>query len=176
MRNVVLYIALSLDGYIADEKGGIDWLGGQESDAPEDDSYHDFIAGIDTVIMGHTTYQQIVTELSPEIWPYKGLETFVLTRQPQQNASQVTFVNQPADHLVETLKQEHGRSIWICGGANVVTQLLKKDMIDEFHLTIIPTLLGGGTRLFAGHGTEIPLRLLSSSSKNGMVSCIYRRR
>ena len=63
MRKIVLFIAMSLDGYIADTDGGVDWLAGQEDDAAEsDDSYAEFVNSVDTVIMGWKTYHQIVTE------------------------------------------------------------------------------------------------------------------
>ena len=66
MREVVLFIAMSLDGYIADEQGGVEWLRGQDPGAADPDSYADFIRDVDTVVMGWNTYHQIMTELSPE--------------------------------------------------------------------------------------------------------------
>ncbi len=68
MRKIVLFIAMSLDGYIADTDGKVDWLVGQDSDVEGDDSYADFVNNVDTVIMGWTTYHQIVTDLSPGEW------------------------------------------------------------------------------------------------------------
>ncbi len=77
MRKIVLFIAMSLDGYIADINGKVDWLAGQDSDVENDDSYADFVKNIDTVIMGWTTYHQIVTELSPGQWVYDNLQSYV---------------------------------------------------------------------------------------------------
>ena len=71
MRKVVLYVAMSLDGYIADKDGKVDWLAGQEDNAETADSYADFEKTTDTVIMGWTTYRQVTTELSPEQWVYE---------------------------------------------------------------------------------------------------------
>lgn len=81
MSKVVLYIAMSLDGFIAKEDGDVAWLEGQETGQPELGSYPEFIQTVDTVILGYTTYQQIVEELSPNEWPYKGKQTYVLTHK-----------------------------------------------------------------------------------------------
>ena len=73
MRKVVLYIAMSLDGYIADSTGKVDWLNGHGSEEENVDTYSAFIRDVDTVIMGWNTYDQVTTELSPDEWVYKGL-------------------------------------------------------------------------------------------------------
>lgn len=72
MRKVILYIAMSIDGYIADEKGGVDWLAGDGSDKDNQGSFPRFIETVDIVILGYKTYYQIVTELSPDSWAYLG--------------------------------------------------------------------------------------------------------
>lgn len=74
MREISLFIAMSLDGYIADSRGGVDWLTGQKEDGEMIDTYSLFIRDVDTVLMGWNTYHQIVTELSPEQWIYEGLK------------------------------------------------------------------------------------------------------
>lgn len=81
MRNVVLFIAMSLDGYIADGNGRVDWLMGQDEDAETADSYMDFVKTIDTVIMGWKTYHQVTTELSPGEWVYENLQSYVITHR-----------------------------------------------------------------------------------------------
>ena len=62
------------------------------------------------------------------------------------------------------------------GGASIVKPLIAADLIDEYHLTIIPILLGAGVRLFEGQSQQIPLRLITSTSENGMLDCVYKRR
>lgn len=173
---VILYIALSLDGYIADASGGVGWLGGHNASYEGDNGYSEFIAGVSSVVMGYTTYHQIVTQLSPSEWPYAGLNTYVLTHRQIPDAGEITFINQPACELVAQLKQQVGKAVWICGGANVAQQLIEKDLVDEYHLAVIPTLLGSGIRLFGEHEKELQLKLVSSSSENGIVQCVYHRR
>ena len=82
MRKVVLFIAMSLDGFIADRRGGVDWLSGQGSGASFD-AYGAFIQNVDTVLMGWNTYHQIITELAPGEWPYTGLACYVFTHRVQ---------------------------------------------------------------------------------------------
>lgn len=72
MGKIVLYLAMSVDGYIADEQGGVGWLGGDGSEPDAPGSYPAFYETVDTIVMGWTTYRQIVTELSPDSWPYEG--------------------------------------------------------------------------------------------------------
>ena len=79
MRRICLFIAMSLDGYIADSKGGVDWLVGQGNDDENIDAYSDFAKNIDTVLMGWNTYHQIITELSPNEWVYNDFTTYVIT-------------------------------------------------------------------------------------------------
>lgn len=174
MRNVVLYIAMSLDGYIADEKGGIDWLRGDESDPLHPGSYPAFFETVDTVIMGDRTYRQIVTELSPGEWPYGGRQTYVLTRRQMPPQAGVVFTKQDPHALMAELRRKEGKTVWICGGASVAAQLL--DEIDRFHITVIPTVLGKGIPLFPALDTPIPLELVSTQHYNGMTDLIYRRR
>ena len=81
MRKAVLYIAMSLDGYIADEHGSADWLNGQDMSVENIDTYSVFVRDVDTVIMGWDTYHQIVTELSPAEWIYANLISYVVTHK-----------------------------------------------------------------------------------------------
>lgn len=94
MRKVSLFIAVSLDGYIADADGKVDWLEGQESTGAESESYDNFIKDIDTVIMGWNTYNQIITELSPDEWVYSGLNTYVITHK-EMKSGQVSHYGDP---------------------------------------------------------------------------------
>ncbi len=93
MRKVVLFIAMSLDGFIADRRGGVDWLSGQGSGASFD-AYGAFIQNVDTVLMGWNTYHQIITELAPGEWPYTGLACYVFTHRVQPASSGVLFIQE----------------------------------------------------------------------------------
>ena len=111
-------------------------------------SYFEFIKGIDTVIIGWKTYHQIVTELSPDDWMYKDLTSYVITHKELHDTENIKFVNESVCELVKNLKEEPGKDIWICGGATVIQPLVQENLIDKFHISIIPTILGNGIRLF----------------------------
>lgn len=176
MRKVSLFIAVSLDGYIADVDGKVDWLEGQESTGAESESYDNFIKDIDTVIMGWNTYNQIITELSPDEWVYSGLKTYVITHKEMESGDEVLFTDKNPVELIKKLKSETGKGIWICGGASIAQVLIRENLIDRYHITVIPTLLGRGIRLFDHGKNEIKLRLVETHSCNGMVDLIYTRR
>lgn len=176
MRKVSLFIAMSLDGYIADKKGGVDWLKGHGNENENIDSYSEFVKDIDTILMGWNTYHQIVTELSPEEWVYNDFTTYVITHNDSISSEKIRFANMDPVSLLKGLKEESGKDIWICGGANLVGQLVNENLIDYYYITVIPTLLGSGIRLFENADREIKLKLLKTQSYNGMTDLIYTRR
>ncbi len=188
MTKVILYIAMSLDSYIADINRNVSWLCGDGSDENHPGTYDDFIKTVGTIILGNTTYNQIVTELSPEIWPYTDHKTYVLSSQDSLLAKKsaldniylkdkdIEFVNQKAADFIFQLKRKEKKNIWICGGANVVMQLLEAKLIDIFHISVIPTLLGKGIRLFPELNTEQQLKLISTCHYNGIVDLVYKYR
>lgn len=176
MRKTILFIAMSLDGYIADLNGGVDWLQGQGNDDENIDSYSKFVERIDTILMGWNTYHQIVSELSINNWIYSDFMTYVFTHKPTLSTKQIQFIDENPVSFLKKLKDEKGKDIWICGGANLVHQLMKEDMIDEFYISIIPTLLGNGIRLFEPFENEIKLELCQTISYNGITDLVYKRR
>ena len=176
MREVILYIATSLDGYIADEQGGVDWLGGHGEPEEGEDSYSRFLRTIDTVVMGWNTYHQVTTQLSPEQWLYEGLHTYVITHRPLPAAPEITFTAEDPCALIRRLRREEGKGIWICGGGSVIQPLVREDLIDEYYLSIIPTILGSGIRLFGTQADQRKLRLTKAETSGGIAQLIYRRR
>ena len=176
MKKISLFIAMSLDGYIADRNGGVNWLTGQGNDDDNIDVYSEFVKDIDTVVMGRNTYHQIVTELSPDEWVYQDFTTYVVTHNPKELSDKIHFVNESPVDLVKRLRKEKGKGIWICGGANLIQQLVKEDAIDCYYITVIPTILGSGIRLFENADHVIKLSLLKTQSYNGMIDLIYRKR
>lgn len=176
MKKVNLFIAMSLDGYIADSKGGVDWLKGQGNDNENIDVYSEFVKNIGTILMGWNTYHQIITELSPDQWIYEDFITYVITHNEHTSSEKIRFINTNPSDLIKRLRKEQGKDIWICGGANLVQQLISEDLIDCYYITVIPTILGSGIRLFNNGKHEIRLRLLNTRSYNGMTDLVYIRR
>ena len=176
MRKVVVFIAMSLDGFIADKAGGVDWLSGQDETVETVETYAAFIKDVDTVVMGWKTYEQIVTVLSPDAWPYAGLQTYVVTHRARVEEDGIHFTNTAPDVLVRKLREASGKDIWICGGASVIAPLVQADLVDTYQLSVIPLLLGEGVRLFPQRTHSLPLRLVQSACNNGILEVIYERR
>lgn len=175
MRKSILYISMSLDGYIADSEGGVGWI--DECEIPEEvaGSYERFIAGVDTVVMGWNTYHQIVTELSPDRWVYEGLETYVVTHRRMQAGKDIRFTDENPGELARRLRQQEGKDIWICGGACLANRLMAEGLVDMIYLTVLPVALGGGIRLF-GEGLPAARYRLDELRRHGDVAeMIYRR-
>lgn len=175
MRNAVLYIAMSLDGYIADKNGKVDWLDGQ-GDEENVDTYSAFVKDVDTVVMGWNTYHQVVSELSPDEWVYQDLTSYVITHRVQPSTEKIKFVDSDPCDLVRKLKREPGKKIWICGGGKIIHSLMRGGLVEEYHIAVIPTLLGGGIRLFEEMPQEVKLRLTDTRVYNGITELIYIRR
>ena len=176
MRPVTLFIAVSLDGCLADQEGGVDWLAGQDPAVQDLDTYPEVIREGDTVIMGWNTYHQVTTQLAPGAWPYGGLTAYVVTHRAPPPAAGVTFTDADPCRLVRELRETPGRGIWICGGADIVQPLVAEDLINVYRLSVIPSLLGGGKRLFGPAPEALPLRLTGCREGNGIVELTYVRR
>lgn len=175
-RKVTMFIAMSLDGFIAKSDGSIDWLGGQTSNADDMISYNEFIKEIDSVVMGWNTYEQLSQELSPEQWMYPNQMSYVLTHREMKDMENIRFVNEHVSDVIRNLKQEKGNGIWICGGAGIIQPLLQDNLIDRFHINIMPIILGNGIALFEKKDTEIKLKLMETKQYNGITDVIYERR
>ncbi len=175
MRKLILYAAMSLDGYLADPQGGLDWLCGEN---PEESNqwYEEFYDSIDCILMGKRTYQQIAEELSPEFWIYGEKQTYVFTTTPQEDLPQITFTEKSPTDLLRWLKHRKGKDIWLCGGAKLIESMIAEDLVDVYHISIIPTLLGEGISLFPKGKSIQTLSLQSSKQDNGIVDLVYVKR
>lgn len=172
MRKVIVYIATSLDGYIATEDDDLSFLSIVEKEG-EDYGYTSFMAEIDTVVLGNKTYQ---TVLDMGHLPHTDKECYVYTRTPRPTTRSPYFYTQPLPTLIAELKQRAGKDIFIDGGAHTIHALLLADLIDEFYISIIPILLGSGITLFKNGRTDLPLQLVSAKSfDTGLVQLRYRR-
>lgn len=176
MRKTILYIAMSLDGYIADSNGNVGWLGGQGNQEETVDTYSVFVNRVDTVVMGWNTYHQIITELSPDEWVYEGLTSYIITHRDLPSTDHIKFVQDSPCSLVKKLRREQGKAIWICGGGTIIQPLIRENLIDEYDIAIMPIILGSGIRLFEGDSSEIKLKLERAQSYNGITEVVYVRR
>ena len=170
MRKAVAYLAVSLDGYIADKDGGVGWLG-DFADAQEDGGYEAFVQGVDTVVMGGRTYRQVTETLSPDVWPYEGLDCWVWTHDSRPLPHAQCIEGDLAAWL-RAQKRKQGKDIWLCGGAKLIAASAAAGEVDRWHLTVLPVLLGAGIRLFP-EGEIQRLRLVSARQSSGMAELVY---
>ncbi len=170
-REVILYIAMSLDGFIATESGGIDWLSIVEK-PNEDYGYTEFVKTTDTVIMGRKTYDKV---LSFGIdFPHKDKTCFVLSKTKSGKDENVSFYNGDVKELIAQIRQSDGKHIYCDGGAEIVFELMKQKLIDRFVISIIPILLGNGIRLFQnGNQTNELILIKNKVFESGLIQLEY---
>lgn len=155
-RSVVLFIAMSLDGYIAKPDDDLGFLTSVER-AGEDYGYAHFMKRVDCVILGRRTYDKIL-EMGNG-FSYQERKTYVMTRTAKPAVGTFTFYSGNLRDLVSRLKDEPGKNIFIDGGAQIIHELLAENLIDELTVSIIPILLGDGIQLFNRTRPEVPLKL-----------------
>ncbi len=171
-RKVVLFIAMSLDGFIASPEGSLDFLSVVEKEG-EDYGYAAFTDSVDTVILGRKTYDKIVSMEVGSYHPDKRV--YVLTRTPKEGTLNVQFYTEGVKTLLDTLLQQKGANIYCDGGAETVRLLLDENLMDEMIISVIPVLLGEGISLFSKGGGHHHLQLIESRSfERGLVQLRYR--
>jgi len=172
-RKVILYIATSLDGYIAKPNDDLSFLSIVEK-AGEDYGYSEFIKSVDTVILGRKTYDWVMTQVAE--FPHADKKTYVITRSQRQAIGKTQFYSGNLKNLILKLKEEPGKDIFIDGGAEIVNELLKENLIDEFIISLIPILVGNGVRLFKDDRPEQQLNLISTKQfEKGLTQLHYKR-
>ena len=172
-RKVVLYIAMSLDGYIANADNDISFLSVVEKDG-EDYGYTDFVNSVDTVIIGRKTYDQVLA--LGYGYPHTGKEVYIITRNKHSGPGSFKYYSGSLKELITKLKSRQGRNIYCDGGAEIVNELLKDNLIDELIISIIPIILGDGVSLFKKGMHESSLNLIKSTQyETGLVQLHYVR-
>lgn len=170
-RKLILYIAMSLDGFIAKDEDNLDFL--QKVDSPGEDYGHaDFMATVDTLIWGRKTYDKV---LSFGIdFPYKDKRCIVLSRTRQGRDENVEYYGGSVTDLIRDLKAKPGKDIYCDGGGEVVQELLLHGLLDRICVSVIPHLVGNGVKLFQGGRPEQELRWRRSLTyPTGLVQLWY---
>lgn len=169
-RKLYLYIAMSLDGYIAKANDNIDFLTMVET-PNEDYGYHDFLQNIDTVIWGRKTFDKVLT--IGEQYLHRDKKVYVISKSRTGTHDHVVFHPNVVE-LVTALKQQEGKNIYCDGGAEIVTELLRHKLFDRIIVSVIPHLLGDGIRLFKDGRPEQSLQFKQSLSfPSGLVQLWY---
>ncbi len=171
MRNYV-YIATSLDGFIARRDGSLDWLTKFANPGQEDYGYVAFMENMDAVVMGRKTYEFVK---SMGAWPYtKPVVVLSRTLPPSEQPNLIEVVANEPPMVVEKLTQRGFRHLYIDGG-QTIQRFLNYNLIDELIITRVPLLLGAGIPLFGHLHRELPLQHLKTIAfKNGLVQSHYQ--
>ena len=176
MANTV-YIATSLDGYIASRDGRIEWLINVPNPTGTDYGYAEFIEGIDAIVMGRNTFEKVL-DLTGENWPYTK-PVFVLStrlnKRPDSVPETVEIVNMGPRELVDQLQGLGYENLYIDGGM-VIQAFLEEDLVDTMIITRVPIVLGGGYPLFGERTKALPFRFAGHEVFNdALVKSVYVR-
>jgi dihydrofolate reductase len=160
MPLIRVYIAQSVDGYIATPDGGIDWLRPFDT---VDYGYEKFIAEIGTVVMGRASYD---LARSFGDWPYPNARSLVVTSRRLDDDAPPSATRVPADFtkLTAALRAAGGKDAWVMGGAQTIHSFLEAKAIDRIDLFTVPLLLGDGIPLFRKGRPELTLKLAGTQS------------
>ncbi|MDX8574578.1 MULTISPECIES: dihydrofolate reductase family protein [Elizabethkingia] len=176
MRKISLFIAMSLDGYIAKPNDDLSFLKLVEKEG-EDYGYAEFTSKIDTIIIGRKTYDYVVNEIGASHYDNGQRDIYVITRTERPQVGRTTFYTGNITELVKQLKSENGKNIYCDGGAEVINELLKHNLIDEFIISVIPVILGNGTRLFKDGRPEQALEFITAKTfETGLAQLHYKRK
>jgi dihydrofolate reductase len=176
MRTLSLFIATSLDGYIAKPDDDLSFLKIVEKEG-EDYGYAEFTSTIDTIILGRKTYDWVLGKIGASHYDNGERNVYVITRTERPGVGKTKFYTGEITELVRQLKSENGKNIYCDGGAEIVNELLKNDLIDEFIISVIPVLVGDGTRLFKDGRPEQQLTLINTKTfDTGLTQLHYKRK
>lgn len=176
MRKLLIYIASSVDGYIAKPNDDLEFLKLVEKEG-EDYGYATFMENIDMIIIGRKTYDYVIKAIGTSYYDNGQRDVYVITRAKRPDTGRTTFYSGDLRSLVQQLKEEGGKNIYCDGGSEIIHELLQLDLIDEFIISIIPILVGNGTRLFKDNRPEQHLELVETKSfESGLVQLHYKRK
>lgn len=176
MRKLSLFIAMSLDGYIAKPNNDLSFLKIVEKEG-EDYGYAEFTDKIDTLIIGRKTYDYVLKEIGSSHYDNGKRDVYVITRTERPQMGRTIFYIGNLSKLVKRLKSEKGKNIYCDGGAEVINELLKYDLIDELIISVVPVLLGNGTRLFKDGRPEQTLEFIEAKTfDTGLAQLHYKRK
>lgn len=167
-NEIVLFIATSLDGYIASPDGAVDWL---FHDA--DYGYTEFMESVDAVVMGRKTWE---LAMNFEKVPFAGKQVFVFSRTSAPARDQrVRHVHGEVATVVAELRRSVRRNLWLVGGGNLIRQFIAHQLVDEFRLFVHPIILGAGIPLFPPHSERTQLSFAGSRAfPSGLAELRYR--
>ena len=167
MRKVILAVAVSLDSLIEGPNGEYDWCF-----TDQDYGMTDFFKRIDAIFFGRKSYEVL---LRTDTNPYPNKAKYVFSKTLKSVGENTILIRENIEQEVKTIKQQHGKDIWLFGGASTTASLLRAQLVDEMMLAVHPILLGKGKPLFSDTGKRITWRLVEAKTySTGLVQLMYR--
>lgn len=172
MKKVILYIAASLDGRIAEPDGGIEWLSEFPITEEMNYGYKEFMDSIDTIVMGGRSWRELSN--MDAMGAYADKAVYVISHHDWGEKENIKFITEDVIERIIALRNEPGKNIWLFGGGELVSILLSADLIDEMYISYIPVILGKGIPLFPDNPKESKWKLENSVNyKNGVLQTTY---
>jgi dihydrofolate reductase len=171
-----VFIATSLDGFIARANGDLDWLTGAQSASTEQDyGYQEFMDAVDTIVVGRNTFEVVLTF---DTWLYSGKNVVVLSSRPDaippHLVDNVEWLSLPSQYVVERLAAQGATHLYVDGG-KTIQGFLNAGLIDELTITRVPILIGTGLPLFGPLNHDVRLTHIATRQfENGFVQSKYR--
>lgn len=173
-----VFVATSIDGYIARKDGSLDWLDRANEQLPKDldSGFHAFLSSIDVLVMGRKTFEYVMNSGQ---WPYGDKKIVVLSSGPvsipDTHRKTVRSSKLAPKDLIKELQESGAHHIYVDGG-KTIHSFLKENLIDEMIITIMPVALGEGIPLFGNIGSDLSLKLNASKTfPCGLVQLTYQR-
>lgn len=176
MAKVTLYIACSIDGYIAKPDGNLDWLNSLPNPDNIDHGYSDLMKNTSCIMMGRNTYSEILG--FGITWPYKTQITYVLSNDKsfKPKTRKTRKLNGDIVSALGKIKSSENLDIWLAGGGKTITYFLNNDLIDKMIISVIPVILGEGIALFPDKPKESAWTLTGHTAyPTGIISLIYEK-
>lgn len=179
MKNIVLDLAVTLDGFIEGSNGEIDWC-----IMDDDMDFDGFLSTIDTIFYGRVSYDawgnfrpnEDASDTEIKLWQgVHSKKKYVFSRQDIQDG-RANFLNSDIEKKVGEIKKEGGKDIWLYGGASLIKTFIQLGLVDIYRISVHPTVLGSGKPLFEDLKNRLNLNLIKANTfKSGVVQLIYKQ-
>ncbi|MFY8021668.1 MAG: dihydrofolate reductase family protein [Bacteroidia bacterium] len=175
MRKLIVYIACSIDGYIAKPNDNLDFLKIVEKEG-EDYGYASFFESVDTILIGRRTFDWVVQQVGLAHYQALDKRVIVISSQAKAQEKNIEYYSGSIPQLIEELKSKEGKNLFCDGGALLIHELLQHHLIDEIYLSIVPILLGDGISLFKSGREEQRYQVKNVQSfDTGLVQIHYTK-
>lgn len=172
MKKIILYIATSIDGRIAEPDGGIEWLSEFPITKEMNYGYKEFMTSIDTIIMGGRSWREMSN--MDAMGAYADKTVYVVSHHNWGDKDNLNFITENITEKISALRNAQGKDIWLFGGGELISMLMNANLVDQMQIAYIPVILGEGIPLFPKQSISSQWKLANSLQyDNGVLSVNY---